>query len=479
MDISLHADTTQSCRSIELSVYTGNYQHLKTYHIWSNLSVEYLEKIVDCYPQADASDEIEQTASLFLVLLSILCPQWSASSKPWSATDDAAVSISGQNGGANSQINHQSCCVTFGQKIMTRTWSQDIKNNNLNVPSTKGTTIEPTSRPTVVSAGTLTEGLWGSGGCCHAPDDDVKSGTDFGMRSIVNILCDRISDLEKAVRKQSALIADLTRHGLRVDAGVQADIENRDLLRTTYAEVVRPILLIQNDTTSASERSVGAQNFFLLSLLILNILEKKSIENKNGKGIKNVTSYFTCHRQLKSPASLPPPPSAPACRPSPSPTPHLPLPAAPPPPTPHLPLPAAPPPPPPPPPPPAYNWCSFLTRVTWIHRRVVLWDWELMHFQTYVYIIFVYRVVYVDMSTCSSQINHLSLDSSKQQWRQQKEEGTWNRIKRNKETIWSASCGYPTWFCTKWRAGEKIRNILWIWCVQAKKLRKQRILTNH
>ena len=70
------------------------------------------------------------------------------------------------------------------------------------------------------------------------------------------------------------------------------------------------------------------------------------------------------------------------------------------------------------------------------------------------------------------QINHLSLDSSKQQWRQQKEEGTWNRIKRNKETIWSASCGYPTWFCTKWRAGEKIRNILWIWCVQAKKTEK-------
>ena len=26
---------------------------------------------------------------------------------------------SGQDGGANSQINHQSCCVTFRQKIMT------------------------------------------------------------------------------------------------------------------------------------------------------------------------------------------------------------------------------------------------------------------------------------------------------------------------------------------------------------------------
>ena len=106
----------------------------------------------------------------------------------------------------------------------------------------------------------MTEGLWESGGCCRAPDDDVKSGTDVDMRSIVNILCDRILDLEKAVRKQSALIADLTRHGLRVDAGVQADIENRDLSRTTYAEVVKSTLLIQNDTKSASERSVGAQN---------------------------------------------------------------------------------------------------------------------------------------------------------------------------------------------------------------------------
>ena len=143
---------------------------------------------------------------------------------------------------------------------MTRTRSQDIKNNNLKVPSKKGTTVEPTSRPTVVSVGTLTEGLWGSGGCCHAPDDDVKSGTDFGMRSIVNILCDRISDLKKAVRKQSALIADFTRHGLRVDAGDQAEIENRDLSRTTYAEVVKSTILIQNDTKSDSERSVGAQN---------------------------------------------------------------------------------------------------------------------------------------------------------------------------------------------------------------------------
>ena len=83
------------------------------------------------------------------------------------------------------------------------------------------------------------------------------------------------------------------------------------------------------------------------------------------------------------PTSLPTPPSAPACRPSS----------------------------PPPPPPTAHNWCSFVTCVTWMHRRVVLWDWELMHFQAYVYIIFVYHFVYVDMSTRSSQINHLSLES--------------------------------------------------------------------
>ena len=45
-----------------------------------------------------------------------------------------------------------------------------------------------------------------------------------------------------------------------------------------------------------------------------------------------------------------------------------------------------------------------------MHRRVVLWDWELMYFRAYVYIIFVYRVVYVDMSTRSSQLNHLNLE---------------------------------------------------------------------
>ena len=63
-----------------------NYQHLKTYHTWSSLSVKYLEKIVNHYLQSNASGGIEQLALLFLVLYSILYPQWSASGKPWSAT---------------------------------------------------------------------------------------------------------------------------------------------------------------------------------------------------------------------------------------------------------------------------------------------------------------------------------------------------------------------------------------------------------
>ena len=52
--------------------------------------MRYLEKIVDCYPQSDASDGIEQLSSLFMVLYSTLCSQLSASGKPRSATDDAA-----------------------------------------------------------------------------------------------------------------------------------------------------------------------------------------------------------------------------------------------------------------------------------------------------------------------------------------------------------------------------------------------------
>ena len=78
MDISLHADTQH--RAV-LSVYTRNYQHIKTYCIWSNLSVKCLEKIVGSFPQSDASDGTAQAASLFLFLYSILCPQWSASKR--------------------------------------------------------------------------------------------------------------------------------------------------------------------------------------------------------------------------------------------------------------------------------------------------------------------------------------------------------------------------------------------------------------
>ena len=92
MDISLHANTQH--RTVDLSSYQfireiTNTSKL-TIIIWSSLSVNCLEKIVDCYAQSDASDGIEQPASIFLVLYSILYPQCSASGKPWSATDDAA-----------------------------------------------------------------------------------------------------------------------------------------------------------------------------------------------------------------------------------------------------------------------------------------------------------------------------------------------------------------------------------------------------
>ena len=97
--------TTQSCQSIELLVYMRNYQHLKTYYIWA---VSLYEKLStpqnllhlkqsfgeipgdDCRLQSNVSDRIEQPALLFLVLYLILYLQWSASGKPWSATDDAA-----------------------------------------------------------------------------------------------------------------------------------------------------------------------------------------------------------------------------------------------------------------------------------------------------------------------------------------------------------------------------------------------------
>ena len=69
--------------------------------------------------------------------------------------------------------------------------------------------------------------------------------------------------------------------------------------------------------------------------------------------------------------------------------------------------------PPPPQNPPAHNRCSLVICVVWMYGRVVWWDWELMHFQANVYIIFVYRVVYVDMSSRSSRffVNHLKVES--------------------------------------------------------------------
>ena len=62
MDISFHADTQR--RAVDLS----SYEFMR--EIINSLSVKYLEKIVDCYPQSDTSDGIEQAASLFLVLYS-------------------------------------------------------------------------------------------------------------------------------------------------------------------------------------------------------------------------------------------------------------------------------------------------------------------------------------------------------------------------------------------------------------------------
>ena len=84
MGISLHANT-QHRTVLIISLYQKlstpqNLPYLK------QSSVKCVDEIVDCYPQTDASDGTEQPASLFLVLCSILCPQWSAFGKPWSVT---------------------------------------------------------------------------------------------------------------------------------------------------------------------------------------------------------------------------------------------------------------------------------------------------------------------------------------------------------------------------------------------------------
>ena len=85
MDISLYADTLHSYINYQFIQEIINTSKFTIFE--ANLSVKCLEKIVDYYPRSDASDGIEQPASLFLVLYSILCPLWSAFGKPWSATD--------------------------------------------------------------------------------------------------------------------------------------------------------------------------------------------------------------------------------------------------------------------------------------------------------------------------------------------------------------------------------------------------------
>ena len=90
MDISLHTDTQH--RAVDLSSYQFIWEIINTSKltIFEAINQSYLEKIVSCCPQSDASGGIEQPASLFLILYSIRSQQWSASGKPWSATDDAA-----------------------------------------------------------------------------------------------------------------------------------------------------------------------------------------------------------------------------------------------------------------------------------------------------------------------------------------------------------------------------------------------------
>ena len=83
MDISLHADTRH--RPVDLS----RYQFIREIIDTSKLII--FEAIFrwDTWRRLSRGG-IEQLASLFLVLYSIFCSQWSASGKPWSATDEAA-----------------------------------------------------------------------------------------------------------------------------------------------------------------------------------------------------------------------------------------------------------------------------------------------------------------------------------------------------------------------------------------------------
>ena len=73
MDISLHTNTQH--RAVSISSLYENLSPTQNLPYLKQSSVKCLEKIVDRYPQSDASDGMEQPASLFLVLYSILCPQ--------------------------------------------------------------------------------------------------------------------------------------------------------------------------------------------------------------------------------------------------------------------------------------------------------------------------------------------------------------------------------------------------------------------
>ena len=60
--------------------------------------------------------------------------------------------------------------------------------------------------------------------------------------------------------EQPALIADLTRRGLRVDAGVQVDIDNLDHSLATYAEAVNSTPPVRDVAKPAPRQSVGTHN---------------------------------------------------------------------------------------------------------------------------------------------------------------------------------------------------------------------------
>ena len=93
MDIPLHADTQH--RAVDLS---SLYEKLSTPQNLPYLK-QFLGEILgeDCWLLSTIRCEWwnRVTGFAILVLYSILCSQWSASGKPWSATDDAAEATDG------------------------------------------------------------------------------------------------------------------------------------------------------------------------------------------------------------------------------------------------------------------------------------------------------------------------------------------------------------------------------------------------